>query len=172
MTTTLFTFLWEMMHSHTWMIKPYNSRGLTHEKRVFNYRFSRRRRVVENAFGITAHLVGDVSSIQFNLNPWMLQRLYTELLPFTIYCVHDSHKCSSVMLTLKMKMEISFLEYGVIQCNLSIPILLGAAHYFEGKLLKISWKTNKAVTWDVYPGKTMLCKDKTGNQIFFILFYD
>lgn len=39
----------------TWMIKPYNSRGLTHEKRVFNYRFSRRRRVVENAFGITAH---------------------------------------------------------------------------------------------------------------------
>ena len=36
----------------TYLIKPYNSVPLTKEEKIFNYRLSRARRIVENIFGI------------------------------------------------------------------------------------------------------------------------
>ena len=36
------------------LIKPYSSRNLTEERRIFNYRLSRARRISENVFGLLA----------------------------------------------------------------------------------------------------------------------
>lgn len=56
------------------LLKPYSQTGLTKEKRIFNYRLSRARRLVESAFGILATRFG-VFQRSFYLHPVKVQKV-------------------------------------------------------------------------------------------------
>lgn len=60
------------------IMKPYPSRGLTNSQRIFNYRLSRARRVVENAFGILAN------RFRVLLNPISLRPCKVEKITFSL----------------------------------------------------------------------------------------
>ncbi|KAK3101288.1 hypothetical protein FSP39_002411 [Pinctada imbricata] len=67
----------------TFMMKPYSKRQLTDEERIFNYRISRGRRVVENAFGILA------SRWQVLLSTMQQHPETVRLIVETCVCLHN-----------------------------------------------------------------------------------
>ncbi|XP_031338792.1 uncharacterized protein LOC116172405 [Photinus pyralis] len=67
----------------TRIMKPYHSRGLTNERRIFNYRLSRARRVIENSFGILANRFRILLNT-INLNPDKV-----ELITLTCCILHN-----------------------------------------------------------------------------------
>ena len=61
----------------TYLMKPYPHQHLSGEKRIFNYRLSRARRVVENTFGILANrLRAFLTTI--NLSPGNIEKIVVE----------------------------------------------------------------------------------------------
>ncbi|KAB0804600.1 hypothetical protein PPYR_01570, partial [Photinus pyralis] len=65
------------------IMKPFNNRGLTNDKRILNYRLSRARRVVENAFGILAN------RFRILLNTINLSPDKVELITLTCCVLHN-----------------------------------------------------------------------------------
>ncbi|XP_036150116.1 uncharacterized protein LOC118648027 [Monomorium pharaonis] len=65
------------------IMKPYPGRNLTNEKKIFNYRLSRARRTVENAFGIMANRF----RILLNTIPLSVEKV--ELITYTCCILHN-----------------------------------------------------------------------------------
>lgn len=65
------------------IIKPYPQRGLTHSERIFNYRLSRARRVIENAFGILAN------RFRVLLDPINLRAQKVEIITLACVVLHN-----------------------------------------------------------------------------------
>lgn len=65
------------------LMKPYPQRGLDHDCQIFNYRLSRARRIVENAFGILAN------RFRILLNPINLSVKKVELITLTCVILHN-----------------------------------------------------------------------------------
>uniref|UniRef100_A0A1X7UC36 DDE Tnp4 domain-containing protein n=1 Tax=Amphimedon queenslandica TaxID=400682 RepID=A0A1X7UC36_AMPQE len=63
--------------------KPYGQVRLTKKKRIFNYRLSRARRIVENAFGILAN------RFQVLMNPLRLAPEKAEVVVLACYLLHN-----------------------------------------------------------------------------------
>lgn len=69
--------------------KPYSQIGLTKEKRIFNYRLSRARRIVENAFGILAN------RFQVFMTPMRLSPEKAEIAVLACCSLHNMLRSSS-----------------------------------------------------------------------------
>lgn len=65
------------------LMKPYPGRGLTFEKKIFNYRLSRARRIVENAFGILVNRF----RILMNIIPLSVEKV--ELITYACCVLHN-----------------------------------------------------------------------------------
>ena len=65
------------------IMKPYSNRNLTYEHRIFNYRLSRARRIVENAFGILS------SRFRIFSSPILLQPKNAEKLVLASCALHN-----------------------------------------------------------------------------------
>ena len=63
--------------------KPFGQTGLTHDTRIFNYRLSRARRVVENSFGILAN------RFRVFMTPLSLDPAKVENIVLTCCCLHN-----------------------------------------------------------------------------------
>ena len=65
--------------------KSYSRRGIVLEERIFNYRLSRARRVVENAFGIL------LCKFQMFRSPIALKTSYVHIIPVVLaaICLHN-----------------------------------------------------------------------------------
>ncbi|CAL1681009.1 unnamed protein product [Lasius platythorax] len=81
--TSCFFVADEAFHLSTNMMRPYSGRNLETKKRIFNYRLSRARRVIENSFGIL------VSQWRIFRKPICMHPKTVDTIIMTTICLHN-----------------------------------------------------------------------------------
>ena len=74
----------EIFPPKEWLMKPYPGKGLTKEQRVFNYRLSRCRRTIENAFGVLR------ARWRIFMRPIRVEPTTVDLIVKAATCLHNS----------------------------------------------------------------------------------
>ncbi|KAB0805427.1 hypothetical protein PPYR_02397 [Photinus pyralis] len=93
------------------LMKPYPERGLTKECRIFNYRLSRARRIIENAFGIL------VNRFRVLLNPINLIPEKVELITLTCVLLHNFLATENSQSYIEIDEDIKDLQKVTRQCG-------------------------------------------------------
>ena len=108
-----------------YMMKPYPTTGLTKEKRIFNYRLSRMRRISENGFGILAN------RWRVFRRPFVLQPEKVKVITLATIALHNWLRSESS--TGKIYIPVGLADYENIE---------------TGEIIEGSWRQDDhPVTW-------------------------
>lgn len=130
------------------LIKPYSARNLTIQKRIFNYRLSRARRVVENAFGIMSSRFR-IFGKAIPLSP---EKVKTVVM--AVCCLHNflcRNKTSADQYVSENQDKMSDLQSVSKRCNVNrnandaIAVRDNLCNYFNSAAGAVSWQIH-AVT--------------------------
>lgn len=124
------------------IMKPYPGRNLTYEKKVFNYRLSRARRIVENAFGILVHRF----RILLNIIPLSVEKV--ELIVYACCLLHNfliRRNAQWYMSPERMQqcaqtnLQNVYQQDGNPVCNVAMSVRDNFKSYFNG-IGAVSWQ--------------------------------
>ena len=77
-----------------YLLKPYSQIGLTKQKRIYDYRLSHARRMVENTFGILANRFR-IFMKPIALSPEKVKKKFLHAVLYTTFCMSDSNLVAS-----------------------------------------------------------------------------
>ena len=109
----------------TTLMKPFPQSNLTMEKRVFNYRSSRSRRMSENAFGILANR-WRVFRRPFALEPEKVKIITLSALILHNWLRSESSSGKATFLNHLLTVKILLMRYCLVTGDLMYPLNLGS----------------------------------------------
>uniref|UniRef100_A0A1Y1N285 DDE Tnp4 domain-containing protein n=1 Tax=Photinus pyralis TaxID=7054 RepID=A0A1Y1N285_PHOPY len=132
------------------LLKPYSQRGLSHDCRIFNYRLSRARRVIENAFGILAN------RFRVLLNPINLSANKTETITLACVVLHNflaTRSVSYVEITPEElatnKLETLLPQRGNRPSNHALQVREEFKNFFCSVEGSVPWQENSIANYDM-----------------------
>ncbi|KAK5648293.1 hypothetical protein RI129_003185 [Pyrocoelia pectoralis] len=132
------------------LLKPYSQSGLSHDCRIFNYRLSRARRIIENAFGILAN------RFRVLLNTINLSAEKAELITLACVVLHNflaTHSVSYVEITpeelVTNKLETLMQQTGNRPSNHAFQVREKFKNVFCSAEGTVPWQENSITNYEM-----------------------